>query len=154
MKITDWVVKKQSEVLKRFSKGENILIGEYDDDIYYANKEATVLIRIPKMLWLLNTDRARNDGAELGVNIIKRNIGVEIDFRAAKKDSIAYNREKELAVFTNDKCVVYVDTKLLKEFPKDAQFFTSSPVSAVRVYYENAFIGIVLPTRFVKEETV
>lgn len=86
------------------------------------------------------------------MNIIKGNIGVEADYRLAKKDSIEYNRDKELAVFTNDKCVVYVNTKLLKEFPKAAQFFISGPVSAVRVYYENAFIGIVLPTRFVEEE--
>ena len=153
MKITDWAMKKQCELLKRIGKGDRVLIGEYDESIYYTNREATILLRIPEKLWLLNTERARNGGKELGLDIIKRNIGVEADFRLAKKDGIAYTRDRELAVFINDKYGVYVDTKLIKEFPKGAQFFTSGSISAVRVYYENAFIGIVMPTRFAKEET-
>lgn len=66
MKITDWVIKKQADLLKRIGKGERVLIGEYDESIYYANREATILLRIPEKLWLLNTERARNGGAELG----------------------------------------------------------------------------------------
>lgn len=147
----------QANLIKELPKRKRMFWGEDEENVYFClDNESTAMICIPKQFFIIDTEKLKKKFSPYKIETIKSIIKTESDFIPAEKIGTKFSKGTEYVILKNSNWTTYVNSKLMKYFPKTAFFETSGEITAIRVYDDfglynsKTFIGIVMPCR-VKE---
>lgn len=142
-----YFMRVQSEFIKNYPNIKELFWGEDDEALYLGMKQNVGLIIIPKTFSLIDTEKLKNKFTMAEKEVIHSVLRENLEYVPAQITGSATYAGKEVTILNNSKRTVYVDTKLLKNFPMGISFSTSGERTNVRVYYNSTLLGIVMPIR-------
>lgn len=152
-----YFINVQANLIKELPKRKRMFWGEDEENVYFClDNESTAMIGIPKQFFIIDTEKLKKKFSPCKSEKIKSIIKTESDFTPAEKIGTKFSGGTEYVVLKNSNWTTYVNSKLMKYFPKTAFFETSGELTAIRVYdsfglyNSKTFIGIIMPCR-VKE---
>lgn len=144
-----YFMKAQADFIKSFPKLERVIWCEDRERVYLPiNTGRYGLIGIPRELFIIDVNKLKEKFEPFKGEHIQRLIGDESEFVPAEILGTKLENDRELTILENSRWTVYVDSKLLKHFPKTAKYRTSGEITRIRAYGdEGTFLGIVMPVR-------
>jgi hypothetical protein len=142
--IEKYAMEKQAKFLNSYPKLGSLIWGE-DEEYLYLGFDNYSLAVIPKGFVLIDTEKLKEKYPPFKAERIRKILMNESEHIPAQKVGTKISEGKELVILESQKQTVYVDSKLLKNFPKDVTFETTGEKTAVRIYLNGAFIGIAIP---------
>lgn len=142
-----YFMKVQADFIKSFPKLEGVIWGEDRERVYLPiNTGRYGLIGIPRALFVIDVNKLKKEFEPLKGELIQKLIGDESEFVPAEILGTKLKNDREFTILENSRWTVYVDSKLLKHFPKTAKYRTSGEITKIRVYGDDdTFLGIVMP---------
>lgn len=143
--IEKYAMEKQAKFLNGYPKLETLIWGEDEEYLYLGFNNYSLAV-IPKAFVLIDTEKLKEKYLPFKTEHIRKILMNESEHFPAQKVGTKISNGKELVILESEKQTVYVDSKLLKNFPKDVTFETTGEKTAVRICLNGIFIGIVMPT--------
>lgn len=142
--IEKYSMEKQANFLNSYPELERLFWGE-DEEYMYLGINNYSLAVIPKAFFLIDTEKLKEKYPPFKTERIRKILMNESEHIPAQKVGTKIYEGKELVILKSQKQTIYVDSKLLKNFPKDVTFETTGEKIAVLIYLNGTFIGIVMP---------
>lgn len=143
--IEKYAMEKQAKLINAYPKLEKLIWGEDEEYLYLGFNNYSLAV-IPKVVVLIDTEKLKEKYSPFKTEHIRKILMNESEHFPAQKVGTKISGGKELVILESEKQTVYVDSKLLKNFPKDVTFETTGEKTAVRICLNGTFIGIVMPT--------
>ena len=135
-------------ISKAFYKEQKIMLGAYDENTVGVTTDGFVMYLIPEKAFIFDKNKLNRERVDMTRFIFP--YGYE---SAVRSNELIASDKKTLAVFKNDNIEVFVDLKLLKAFDsRTSTYKIKSPTSGVLVYENDILVGLVMPTRYNKND--
>lgn len=122
-----------------------IRVGQYDKDTVGVTIDGFVMWFIPGKDFIFDADKLRRGTLETNINaLIPPKKCVE---EAIRTNKLIQDGKRTLSEIMGPDFKVYLDTKLLKAFDKNATYKVSGSKTPVLVYENDILVGLVCPTR-------
>lgn len=137
----------QAELVKKYDDVARIIWGENANYVFYTI-DGIIGYYIPKSFFIVNTDRLMMKSTPIKKDIesfIK--VNDETGYKDAYMIETKKNKKEDLTILSdkNGETEVFIKTKFFKKLPKECELKIKGEKDMVRIYWYDAFCGIICP---------